>query len=513
MLLRLFRLFVVSSVLVAPAGAQEWPFGDGIRTSRFKGLDLYNLGLLGAKARDAKVALPDDGPMKTGAQSFSIQKTGQDDGPSELVVEIVFPDGPAARAGLEVGDTIVGLNGKSFGDGALEPLARALLKAEAGQGRVTLSVKKGGGKGEKIVVEVPTAGRDAAKPEQGAGRQRLVEAGCAWLAERQREDGGFDETLSGANGAVVVTSLAGLAWLGAGSDLQQGPYADNVRRAADFVVKTLPATESAAASAPGGPSWNQSNWGYAHAAIFLGELWARTPTDLVTETLVLCGRTLAERQEASGGWAHGPGGRNALGYLELNIVSGLALAGIGLAGPAGYDVPDEVLKKAEKYLELSSSGDGGVGYSAADGKGGSGNIGRSAGAWLGYRCLGLGRRGWGQKMGDWVKRNAGAVLDGHASLMQHYLLAGVAAHAHGNAARKAYWETARRDLVLARAPDGSFQPRPWHETVGMKSNTDVTFGEVWTTAAWTVVLASEPERDGRPGLPAWRGETATGAKR
>ncbi len=509
-------LLALAALLLAPAPgglAHEWPFGDAVRTSRFKGWDLYNLGLLGAKGRDPRHPLPGDEPTAGGVRSFSIDRSGGDEGPDELVVEIVLPGGPAARAGLEVGDVVVGVQGRSFGDGSLEPLAKALLKAEAGQGRVTLSVRKGGGDKEKIDVEIEPGGRDAARPEDGAARTRMIEAACAWLADRQRPDGGFDETLSGANGAVVMTSLAGLAWLGAGSDLRQGPHAEAVGKAATFVVETLPRIEGIAESSAGGPSWNQSNWGYAHAAIFLGELWHRTPTDEVTETLLRCGKTLAERQEASGGWAHGPGGKNALGYLELNIVTGLALAGIGLAAQAGYEVPEEVLEKAEVYLERSSSGGGGVGYSAEDGKRGQGNIGRSAGAWLGYRCLGRGRKPWGKKMGAYVKRNAGAVLEGHASLMQHYLLAGVAAGAQGGAARKAFWETARRDLVLARSPDGSFQPRPWHETEGMKSNTDVTFGEVWTTAAWAVVLASEPERGGRPGLPAWRGETADGLDR
>jgi hypothetical protein len=39
----------------------------------------------------------------------------------------------------------------------------------------------------------------------------------------------------------------------------------------------------------------------------------------------------------------------------------------------------------------------------------------------------------------------------------------------------------------------------------MKSNSDVTFGEVWTTAAWTIVLVSEPSKDGKHGFPAWFG--------
>ena len=79
--------------------------------------------------------------------------------------------------------------------------------------------------------------------------------------------------------------------------------------------------------------------------------------------LIDLGTSLAERQEQSGGWAHGPGGPNALGYVELNILTGLALCGMGLAGQAGYDTNESVLELAETYLKQSSNGDGGVGYS------------------------------------------------------------------------------------------------------------------------------------------------------
>jgi len=69
-------------------------------------------------------------------------------------------------------------------------------------------------------------------------------------------------------------------------------------------------------------------------------------------------------------------------------------------------------------------------------------------------------------------------------------------------------------MILARAPDGSFQPRPWHETLSMGSNSDVSFGEVWCTAAWTVVLACQPEKGQRPGLPYWMGlKRAGGGKK
>lgn len=514
---RVLRSTFALVALAAAASAQdsiksdEWPFGEAARTSAFRGLNLFNMGLLGAKCGDA--AKPFKVPaMAAGRSQKSIDRSGGDEGPEELRVDLLLPGGPAAEAGLKVGDVIVGAGGKSFKDGSLAAVARALLKAEAGGGKgvVTLKVRRVGAKGvSKLQVAVPQGGKPAAKPTEGKARQAMIDAGLKWLAERQESGGGFRQTLSGANGAVVQTSLAGLAWLAGGSDLKAGPYKDNVDGAFRYVSGHLGRMGSRiGTSDAGGPSWDQSNWGYAHAAIFLGELYHRSPNDDVKQALLDCGKTLAERQEASGGWAHGPGGKNALGYLELNIVSGLALTGIGLAWQAGYDVPEDVMERAEEYLSKTGGGDGGVAYSGKDGQRGSGNIGRTAGSWLGFVNLGLAKNGWCRKMGKYVKRNAGALLDGHASLMQHVLLAGVAAHAQGGEARKRFWDAAQRDLVLARSPDGSFQPRPWYENPVGESNTDVTFGDVWTTASWTIVLACEPVKGGRPGLPAWFGRLA-----
>jgi hypothetical protein len=61
---------------------------------------------------------------------------------------------------------------------------------------------------------------------------------------------------------------------------------------------------------------------------------------------------------------------------------------------------------------------------------------------------------------------------------------------------------------LARASDVSFQPRPWHESLQLGSNSDVSFGDIWTTAAWAIVLAADGQSDGLPGLPACTGRLA-----
>jgi len=496
---RTIRLTLLLLLLPAAADAADtWPFGGG---RGFQKLDAFNLGILGAKGMNADAAKPDlNAPPRGGLRRTEMQPGG-DEGPERMRIDVLFPDGPAAKAGLKPGDVLVGVGRRRFSNGSVEPLAKALTRAEAGRGEVTLLVERDS-EPKRIEVKVPERGRSFRRPNTGEAREQIVADALAWLAKRQAPDGGFAETLSGRNGAVVQTALAGLAWVGAGSDLEQGPYKDNLMRAVSWLAKAVQDTSSPLGrTRPGAPSRNQWNWGWAHAAIFFGELHKRTPHPAAKEGLVFCATRLIETQEQSGGWAHGPGGKNALGYLELNIVTGLALCALGAARANGIEIPESTVDKAEEFLEASSAG-GGVGYSDRSGQKGQGNIGRTAGCWLGYRALGR-RSRFGRSLGSWTRRNCGAIFQGHASLMQHILLAGVAAHALGRGAERDFWEAALPSFVLARAPDGSFQPRPWHETLSMKSNSDVTFGEVWTTAAWTIILVSDDAAF--PGFPVWTG--------
>jgi len=505
-LLLLLPFLLVTAIPSADAAEGAWPFGVPAG-ARARGRDLYNLGLLGAKAVDADnvpAAAPQGGGMRRGHPS----QGGSDGGPLRLRIDVLYPKGPAATCGLKTGDVITGLGRKAFKEPCLEALAKALRKAEAGKGEVTLLVERqGAGRAEKVVVRIPASGKIMAKPLKGAGRRKILDAALRRLAERQGANGGYKQTLSGINGSVVMAALAGLAWVAGGSTTAHGPYRKNVKRAADFVIQNAGSrmVMPGGGGMRGGKNWNQTNWGVAYGAIFLGELQAHHDDARIRRAVIAMGADLVKRQERSGGWAHGPGGPNALGYVELNIVSGLALAGIGLAGEAGYEVPADMLERADAYLKASSSGDGGVGYSDKPGQKGQGNIGRTAGCWLGYQTLGRGKAGWGQKMKKWITRGAGKVFGGHASLMQHILLGGVAAQAVGGKAATAFWAMMERDLTLARAPDGSLQPRPWHESLSMGSNSDVTFGEIWTTAAWAIVLGCTPEKGERPGLPYWMG--------
>ena len=353
-----------------------------------------------------------------------------------------------------------------------------------------------------LTAEIPFQDKSYKKPEQGDARERILKGALDWLAKEQKDGGGFEQTLGGNNGAVVMASLAGLAWLSSGSSLDQGPYAKNLKAAMGFVKTALVAKDPFEGMRSGSGNWNQSTWAYGHAAIFLGELQQASPRDEIKAELGRIAKELAARQEASGGYAHGPGGPNALGYLELNIIAGFVLSGIGLAKQAGCEVDMDCVDKLLDYCEQSAAG-GGVGYSTKSGQQGQGNIGRSAGAWLGAIACGKSRNRFVKSMGSWVKGHVEDPLGGHATLMQHILLAGVAAKALGRSSTKRFWKAMLPSYVLARAPDGSLHSRPWHESLNMQSNTDVTMGPVWTTACWAIVLGAGEGMGGEGGLPAW----------
>lgn len=491
----------------------RWPFGVGRDAGpmQWRKPDLFNMGVIGAKAWDADREEPDLGDLGGGPRRFKSSGPSESDGgPKRLVIKALFPGGPGHRAGLRLGDIVVGVDQTLFEKGYREPLAAALVRAESlpRENKLTLKVERKGEKEKEkldVVVKIPKVGPEAAEPTTGKMRDTLLKDACKWLADHQESTGGFPQTSSGQNGAVVWASLAGLAWISGGSKLNGGKHAKNVREAYDFVTRYLYTKNPLAGMRPDGRNWDQTTWAFGHAGIFLGELCAAQKSRKVKAELQKIVDELARRQEVSGGYAHGPGGPNALKYLELNIMAGFVLTSFGLAQQAGCSVDQKVVDKLIAYLEQSAGQGGGVGYAATQGQAGMGNIGRTAGAWLGAVSLGLGKRDFVREMESYTKANIANVMGGHATLMQHILLAGVAAKAMGPEATEAYWKVLERDLILARAPDGSFQSRPWHESLASSLNTDVSCGEPWTTACWAIVLGADAERGSKGGLPGWLG--------
>ncbi len=425
--------------------------------------DDWNLGLLGATGN----------PLSDGK---GIRVAG------------VFPDGPAATGGLLRGDEIVALAGQPFPRKA-DPvyyLVDAIEGVTSMKSPVLPVTVMRGGKPETLKIPFPALGKHAAGcPAKCERCERMLAQSLDWLVSRQQQDGSFASDLGGKNGHVAVTSLAGMALLAAGSTPSDGPRAPALRRAVRYVIQTA-GDEGSIPRGANGANWSQVNWSLGYGGAFLGLVHRRAPDEELKGKLAAIAQAIVRNQEPSGGWAHGPGGPNALNYVELEIVSNYCLLALGLARQAGVEVPQATVDRAVAYIEACSSA-GGVGYSTRQGQKGMGDPGRTAGAAVALEALDLERHPMHERMVKFATRGFAELYKGHVSPVMHYLAGGMMAHAAGPKTWAEFQQPFRREFLAARRPDGSFSARPTAETQKLHSNNDRQVGFAWTTASYLVV--------------------------
>lgn len=467
---------------------------------------LFVAALLGLVLAPARAQMPG---KAEDFHNLGVLGLGVDVSGATLVVRRVDAGGPAAQAGLKPGDVIASVAGKPLAAAPAPagPLSRhaegpgvpSILQVVAEVDRcegekkkapVVLGVRKGGS-GDETPVEV-TVGKAPAHaktcPEKCKKCQGIVEAGLAFLAKSQRGDGCFPTELGGKTGLVVVTSLGGLAFLSAGAPVD-GP----LERATNYVLNHCGKAEASPFGRAGGGNWNQENWELGYGLMFLAEMAKKTRRpDLKAKCAELVG-LLEKNQEGSGGWAHGPGGPNALGYLELEIVSNYALAGLGAAKRLGLDIDGDRVAKAFAWIEQTASADGGVGYSPRPGQKGNGDPGRTGGAIVAFAALGQTKHPFFGKMAGYLGNHLAGLPGGHVSPCMH-LLSGAMASRVLKAPWKDYMETYRLPIMAARRIDGSFASMPTQESQSLRSNTDLTVGPCWTTATYVLILSLPGDR-------------------
>ena len=446
--------FALAALLPAPrvVAQQKYP-------------DLFNLGPLGGKANVVRSGLP--GEAKSG-----------------LSVAEVYKKGPASSAGLRVGDVIYGAGEKVFSDDAYLELGDAIQLAEgADPPALTLKVKRG-----KELNLTATLVHYA----DGAARRKAIRAGALkWLADEQdSKEGGFYSTMSPEVSQVVLTSLAGLCWLTEGVD---GDYEKNLDLAADFVMDKVGEQKQYRKLA--GKNNNQTNWSLAYGGIFLAQLvkqgeaadYSRAKVNKWRKKLKWIRDRIFKQCEENGGFAHGPGGENILGYIHFEAMSNFCLAALGCIQAAGIEVDAEKLAPLLKYVDDCQMPDGGIGY-ATDKKWFS-EEGRTAGAMNAFGALGVADRASYAKMKAYFEKNIAQAFNGHSTPTMHQLSVALACRRHGMMDK--YWETQRREFTMVRNPDFTFAYRPTAETVRMGDNIDRDIGPVWTTCQWLLVSELE----------------------
>lgn len=460
-------------------GGGRMPGGGGQQPQGSEG-DWYNLGPIGGKAT----------------------MDGQ-----TLKVENVFEDAPGAKAGLQVGDVITGAPA-GFKRDAYHELGAAIEAAEAQKKAknavVKLSIQRGG-KEQTLEVQVPEYGKDANDFPGGKMRDAIVDKSLEWLAKQQQGDGGWECHLSGENGRCVMTSLCGLAFMAAGNTAAKGTYKKNVENAAKFVMANI--GKESAFGGGGGANWNQTNWGLGYGGIFLSEVQHASPMRGLDEKLKWVAETIIANMESSGGFAHGPGGPNALNYLELEIVSNYCVAALGGAKANGIDVDGKKIELMLEYIQKCGGGKGGVGYSTRQGQVGWGDPGRTGGAMMAFGAVGRDDHPYYKPMSAFLQANLRDIIDGHVSPTMHHLSAAAACYREGKKAWGAYWEAQRQECTMLRNPDCTFTGRPTKESAQMGRNNDLDLGTVWNTAHWVIILCLEKDN-----LPVWFGKSGKAKK-
>lgn len=193
--------------------------------------------------------------------------------------------------------------------------------------------------------------------------QRSVARGLDWMASTQSRLGHW--TANNGQYPTAMTALAGTAMLAEGSTATQGKYAENIRRAIDYLV-----SRSRPNGLIGDPVRdNRYTYGHGFSLLFLSQVLGEEEDEDRRATLIdVCTRGVqfsGEAQTQAGGWGYvsgKDGGERDEGSTTITQVQ--ALRG---CRNAGIPVPKEVIDRAIGYIQRCTLPDGGVQYSSQGG--------------------------------------------------------------------------------------------------------------------------------------------------
>jgi hypothetical protein len=191
-----------------------------------------------------------------------------------------------------------------------------------------------------------------------AEAEQAIQRGLACLARTQNRDGSWRSGQQEGGYPVAMTALAGLALMAGGSTPGQGEYADHVRRAVDFLLKSANRNGLIAAMS----EEMRPMHGHGFAMLFLAEAYgAEEDTDLQRDIYRVLSRAVmltARSQSADGGWLYKPDQNGDEGSVTVTQIQGLRAC-----RNAGIKVPRSTITRACEYISRCANPDGGISYS------------------------------------------------------------------------------------------------------------------------------------------------------
>lgn len=203
-----------------------------------------------------------------------------------------------------------------------------------------------------------------------------IKKGLAWLAKQQNADGSWPA--QGTDNVAAFTGFAGLAMLMDGGSPSKGPYADNLKKAADWYFRNCQTggDDGLLGPRPNGRTASGYMFGHGYGMLFLASVYASEDDrpgskefkDLLQrarrreyrEVLKRAVQFTVKAQSSTGGWfyvscADGQDADEPTATLcQIQALRAVQLAGI--------DVPKAALDKGDAYLAKITSKGGGVCY-------------------------------------------------------------------------------------------------------------------------------------------------------
>jgi len=219
-----------------------------------------------------------------------------------------------------------------------------------------MGVGASGGKGGGGKYGFRTGGGKRGKLREGGGGKKTessVDWALKWLAAHQESDGRWDCKKYGGGGHggddVAVTSMAMLAFLGAGNSTKFGRYRRNVRSGIEWLISQQNANGCI------GP--HRYTGGISTMAI--AEAYGMSQSSEIKEAAQKAVDWACQSQNADGSWDYTPNSNRS-----DTSVSGWWIMGLKSARVAGLNVPTGVMEKALQYIDGTTSDTGDAGYGA-----------------------------------------------------------------------------------------------------------------------------------------------------
>ncbi len=184
--------------------------------------------------------------------------------------------------------------------------------------------------------------------------RKAIDAGLAYLASRQTEEGSFGIGPYQSN--LAVCGLCGMAFLSAGSLPGRGKFGSQLNGCLDYVLANA---RDSGFIHTGDSNTRGPMYEHGFAALFLAEAYGTSPKPKLRQKLAKAVQLIINTQNDEGGWRYEP--RRDDADLSVTVCQVMALRA---AHNAGLFVPKATIDRAIAYVKRCQNEDGGFAYMA-----------------------------------------------------------------------------------------------------------------------------------------------------